>query len=139
MTSGAKLAFGLMVPNRQSSATNIVFNDKARLQLCYFAPLLKLWSEILRAELCRLESDHELRNAAHRMGFTRIGSVTRNYQKRTRDREPSRIPVHRVPKVLKRMSVRQKMEQEVETTYKSAFLRIPLFALVALIKTLRDI
>lgn len=67
--------------------------------------------------------------------FKRIGSVTRKNQKRTRDREPSRIPVRRVPKVLKRKSVRQKMEQEVETTYKSAFF----ISVFALIKTLRDV
>jgi len=38
----------------------------------------------------------------------RIQSVTRENQRRTRDTEPSRIPVRRVLKVLKRKSVRQK-------------------------------
>ena len=40
--------------------------------------------------------------------FKRIWSVTRENQRRTRDREPSRIPVRRVNKVLKRKLVGKK-------------------------------
>ena len=66
--------------------------------------------------ICNAEEDHkiEITEKSNCLSviardLKRIRSVTRENQRRTRDREPSRIPVRRVLKVLKRKLVRKKI------------------------------
>ena len=57
-------------------------------------------------------------------GIERVGSVMKRNQRRTRDREPSRVPVRRVLKALKRKLSRQKIRSLLTNSVpKTSFIR----------------